>query len=63
MVRKYYMYDICMYVDAWLAWLGKCQSVEREVMGSNPGQTNTQGLWITERKVLPLLFLDKIEKR
>ena len=44
MVRKYYMYHICMYVDAWLAWLGKCQSVEREVMGSNPGQTNTQGL-------------------
>ena len=44
MVRKYYMYHICMYIDAWLAQLGKRQSAEREVMGSNPGQTNTQGL-------------------
>ena len=28
----------------WLAQLGERQSAEREVMGSNPGQTNTQGL-------------------
>ena len=28
----------------WLAQLGEHQSGEREVMGSNPGQTNTQGL-------------------
>ena len=29
----------------WLAQLGEHQSAdEREVMGSNPGQTNTQGL-------------------
>ena len=44
MVRKYYMYDICMYIDVWLAQVGKHQSAEREVVGSNPGQTNTQGL-------------------
>ena len=28
----------------WLAQLGERQSAERKVMGSNPGQTNTQGL-------------------
>ena len=33
----------------------KCQSAEWEVAGSNPGQTNTQGLKITEESVLPLL--------
>ena len=38
------MYHICMYIDAWLAQLGERRSAEREVMGSNPGQTNTQGL-------------------
>ena len=44
MIRKYYMYHICMYIDALLAQLGKCRSAEQEVLGSNPGQTNTQGL-------------------
>ena len=44
MIRKYYVYHIGMYIDALLAQLGKCQSAEREVLGSNPGQTNTQGL-------------------
>ena len=39
---------------AWLAQLGERRSAEREVVGSNPGQTNTQGLKITEEKVLPL---------
>ena len=29
---------------AWLAQLGECRSAEREVLGSNPGRTNTQGL-------------------
>ena len=29
---------------AWLAQLGEHQSVEREVAGSSPGRTNTQGL-------------------
>ena len=28
---------------AWLAQLGECQSAKREVMGLNPGQTNSQG--------------------
>ena len=28
----------------WLAQLGECRSAEWEVMGSNPGWTNTQGL-------------------
>ena len=27
-----------------LAQLGECRSAEREVTGSNPSQTNTQGL-------------------
>ena len=38
----------------WLAQLGERQSAEREVAGSNPGRTNTHGLKITEKKVLPL---------
>ena len=29
---------------AWLAQLGERRSTEREVAGSNPGWTNTQGL-------------------
>ena len=29
---------------AWLAQMGERQSAEREVAGSNPGRTNTQGL-------------------
>ena len=29
---------------AWLAQLGERRSAEREVEGSNPGRTNTQGL-------------------
>ena len=29
---------------AWLAQFGECRSAEREAAGSNPGQTNTQGL-------------------
>ena len=39
---------------AWLAQLGELQSAEQEVAGSSPGRTNTQGLEITEKKVLPL---------
>jgi len=39
---------------AWLARLGGRRSAEREVAGSNPDQTNTQGLLITEKRVLPL---------
>ena len=39
---------------AWLAQLGERRSAEREVAGSNPARTNTQGLKITEKKVLPL---------
>ena len=42
------------YLFAWLAQLGERRSVEQEVVGSNPGRTNTQGLKITEKKVLPL---------
>ena len=38
----------------WLAQLGERWSAEWEVTGSNPGRTNTQGLQITEKKVLPL---------
>ena len=37
-----------------LAQLGERRSAEREAVVSNPGGTNTQGLKITEEKVLPL---------
>ena len=37
-----------------VAQLGERRSAEREVAGSNPGWTNTQGLEITEKKFLPL---------
>ena len=30
--------------DPWLAQLGEHRSAERDVTGSNPGRTNTQGL-------------------
>jgi len=33
----------------------KRQAIEQKVMGSNPSQTNTQVLKITEENVLPLL--------
>ena len=39
---------------AWLAQLGECWSAEWKVVSSNPGQTNTRGLKITEEKVLSL---------
>ena len=39
---------------AWLAQLGERRSAEWEVTGSNLGRTNTQGLKITEKKVLHL---------
>ena len=52
------------------AQLRECRSAKREVAGSNPSRTNTQGLKITEEKVLPsqwlrfdfLGFSDKDEK-
>ena len=34
--------------------LGECQFAEWEVAGSNPSQTNTLGLHITKKKMLPL---------
>ena len=61
--RNFYVVDclrsvttaaVAVFTVAWLAQLGECQSAEREVAGSNPGRTNTQGLQITEKKVLPL---------
>ena len=33
-----------IHTAAWLARLGERRSVEREVAGSNPGRTKTQGL-------------------
>ena len=42
-------------IAALLAQLGgERQSAEREVVSWNPGRTNTQGLKITEEKVLSL---------
>ena len=37
-----------------LAQLGERRSAEREVVSSNPDRTNTEGLKITEEKVLSL---------
>ena len=34
--------------------MDKGQSAEREAVGLNPGRTNTQSLYLTEEKVLPL---------
>ena len=45
---------ICHLTAARLAQLGERRSAEREVVSSNPGRTNTQGLKITEEKVLSL---------
>ena len=42
------------FTTTWLSQLGERRSAEREVAGSNPGPINTQGLQITENKVLPL---------
>ena len=42
------------FTATWLVQLGERRSAEREVTRSNPGRTNTQGLQITEKKVLPL---------
>ena len=53
-VRERVRYLSTSLAQAWLAQLGERQSAEREVAGSNPGRTNTQGLQITEKKVLPL---------
>ena len=39
---------------AWLALLGVRRYAKREVAVSNTGRTNTQGLLITEKKVLSL---------
>ena len=36
--------DHVLEAAAWLAQLGEHRSVEREVAGSSPGRTNTQGL-------------------
>ena len=33
---------------------GCTQATEGEAAGSSPGRTNTQGLWKTDEKVLPL---------
>ena len=41
-------------IAARLAQLGERRPAEREVVSSNPGRTNTQGLKITEEKVLSL---------
>ena len=36
--------DAKVVTAAWLAQLGERRSAEREVAGSNPGRTSTQGL-------------------
>ena len=39
---------------AWLAQFRERRCAEREFIGSNPSRTKSQGLQITEKKVLPL---------
>ena len=50
--------DLCMrkfmVATAWLAQLGERQSAVREVEDFAPDWSNTQGLKITEKSVLPL---------
>ena len=41
-------------IGEWLVQLGELRFAERDAAGSNPDQTNIQGLEITEEKVLPL---------
>ena len=45
---------MCTCVLRRIAQLGRHRSAAREAACSHPGQTNTQGLKITEEKVLPL---------
>ena len=59
--NSYHQGDICLQNNekwnitaAWLDQLGECRSCWAGGRGSNLGWTNTQGLWITEKKVLPL---------
>ena len=42
LVKNVWTYNV--QTAAWLAQLGEHRSVEREVAGSSPGRTNTQGL-------------------
>ena len=49
-----YLLPICYLTAARLAQWDKRRPAEREAVGSNPDRTNTQGLKITEEKVLPL---------
>ena len=44
----------CVYDRRPVSSVGTARSAEREVVSSNPGRTNTQGLKITEEKVLLL---------
>ena len=39
-----------------ISWFSEYRTTMWEVAGSNPGRANTQGLKITEEKVLPLSF-------
>ena len=48
------LHDSSDHTAARLAQWDKRRPAEREAVGSNPGRTNTQGLKITEEKVLPL---------
>ena len=43
-VIKMIFYSHANITTTWLAQLGECRSAEWEVVGSNPGRTNTQGL-------------------
>ena len=52
---KFFLVLAAVLVAAWLAQLVRRQSAVREVSGSIPDRTNTQGLKIIEEKVLPLL--------
>ena len=46
--------DVSVIFTDWLAQLVEHRTTIRAGVGLNPGWTNTQGLLITEEKVLPL---------
>ena len=54
LIYKKFSRTTTIHTAAWLAQLVERQSAVREVDGSSPDRTNTQGLKITEENVLPL---------
>lgn len=52
-IRLHKLSKMVWHQATWLAQLDNYWFAEQEATGSNPSQTNTQGLWMMEEKVLP----------